>query len=172
MPILRKIAPPNLAADPQPCTREEAITRLLARGLTLAEIQAEDERAAAHHAKMLARARHWAERAGTPAAALQAPAPVAPVTPTPTTTPVVRARYHIRNWRQYNQALVRRGSLTLWLDEDTLQMWCQNTRDGQVGSPITYGNTTIQAILTLRAVFSLALRQTQGFVAHRRSLNG
>ena len=31
--------------------------------------------------------------------------------------------YRIRNWKQYNDALVRRGSLTLWVDQDTLRAW-------------------------------------------------
>ena len=31
--------------------------------------------------------------------------------------------YRIRNWKQYNDALVRRGSLTLWVDQQTLQAW-------------------------------------------------
>ena len=31
--------------------------------------------------------------------------------------------YRIRNWKQYNDALVRRGSLTLWVDQETLRAW-------------------------------------------------
>jgi hypothetical protein len=31
------------------------------------------------------------------------------------------AVYRIRNWKQYNDALVQRGSLTLWVDEATLE---------------------------------------------------
>jgi hypothetical protein len=31
--------------------------------------------------------------------------------------------YRVRNWKQYNDALVRRGSLTLWVERDTLEAW-------------------------------------------------
>ena len=31
--------------------------------------------------------------------------------------------YRLRNWSQYNQALVERGSLTVWFDEDVLDQW-------------------------------------------------
>jgi uncharacterized damage-inducible protein DinB len=68
----------------------------------------------------------------------------------------------VRNWKDYNQALIRRGSLTVWIEETTLQAWCQNMRDGQVGAPTTYSDLAIQALLTLKVVFSLPLRQTQG----------
>jgi len=36
-----------------------------------------------------------------------------------TTKPI----YRIRNGRQYNHALIRRGSLTLWVDQDTIRAW-------------------------------------------------
>ena len=56
MPIVRKVPPP-LVPDPIPqkFTREQAIERLLAHGLTLAEIQAEEEQVAAMHAVALLR---------------------------------------------------------------------------------------------------------------------
>ena len=31
--------------------------------------------------------------------------------------------YRLRNWSQYNQALVERGSLTVWFDEHVLDQW-------------------------------------------------
>jgi hypothetical protein len=34
-----------------------------------------------------------------------------------------KARYKIRNWKEYNQALVNRGSLTFWFDEDVIAAW-------------------------------------------------
>ena len=60
MPIVRKVPPP-LVPDPIPqkFTRDEAIARLLAQGLTLADIQAEEEQVAANHAVALLRARYW-----------------------------------------------------------------------------------------------------------------
>jgi IS5 family transposase len=160
MPTVTKVPPP-LGPDPTPhkFTREQAIQRLLAQGLTLADIQAEEEQLAAMHAIALLRARYWPP---TPApAAAPAAAPPAPP-PTPASPPAT-LRYRVRTWKDYNQALTRRGSLTVWIEETTLQDWCQNMRDGQVGAPTTYSDLAIQALLTLKAVFSLPLRQTQGF---------
>ena len=161
MPIVRKVAPPRIPDPiPQKFTREQAIEHLLARGLTLAEIQAEEEQIAAMHAVALLRARYWtATPASAPAPALSPPPPPSP-TPTPAPSTL---RYRVRNWKDYNQALIRRGSLTVWIEEATLQTWCQNMRDGQVGAPTTYSDLAIQALLTLKAVFCLPLRQTQGF---------
>jgi hypothetical protein len=32
-------------------------------------------------------------------------------------------RYKVRNWSEYNRALVRRGQLTLWFDESAVAAW-------------------------------------------------
>lgn len=161
MPIVRKVPAPLVPeATVTALSREEAIERLLARGLTLAEIQAEEERAAASHAVALLRARHWTT-AKDPAPA-PSPAPV-PASAVPLTPPAATLRYRVRNWKDYNQALIRRGSLTVWIEQTTLEAWSQNMRHGQVGSPTIYSDLAIQALLTLKAVFSLPLRQTQGF---------
>ena len=34
-----------------------------------------------------------------------------------------KTQYRIRNWSAYNAALVARGSLTLWVDEEALHAW-------------------------------------------------
>jgi IS5 family transposase len=159
MPIVCKVPPPAVPDPIPPRTREEAIQRLLACGLTLAEIQAEEEQAAALHAIALLRARY-----GTPPPTpAPAPAPAAPPPPpTPAPAPATR-RDRVRNWKDYNQALIRRGRLTVWIEEATLPAWCQNMRDGHVGAPTTDSDLAIQALLTLKAVFSLPLPQRQGF---------
>ena len=161
MPIVRKVSPPLIPDPiPQKFTREQAIERLLAQGLTLAEIQEEEEQVAAMHAVALLRARYWTASPAPPPAPAASPSPPPPPTSTPAPATL---RYRVRNWKDYNQALIRRGSLTVWIEETTLQAWCQNMRDGLVGAPTTYSDLAIQALLTLKAVFSLPLRQTQGF---------
>lgn len=161
MPSVRKVPPP-LLPDPTPrkLTREEAIARLLAKGLTLEEIEEEECRAAALHAAALVRARYWSKQATPPT-----PAPPATAPTPPTAAPVnsTKLRYHVRNWKQYTQALKQRASLTLWMEQETMQAWYGNMREGKVGHPTTYADTAIRAILTLKAVFCLPLRQTQGF---------
>ena len=32
-------------------------------------------------------------------------------------------RYRIRNWREYNRALINRGRLTVWFDEHAIAAW-------------------------------------------------
>ena len=161
MPTVQKVPPPRVPDPiPQKFTREEAIERLLAQGLTLADIQAEEEQVAAMHAIARLRARYWTPTQAPAAARAAPPLAVPPPTPVP---PAATLRYRVRNWKDYNQALIRRGSLTVWIEETTLQACCQNMRDGQVGAPTTSSDLAIQALLTLKAVFSLPLRQTQGF---------
>lgn len=43
--------------------------------------------------------------------------------------------YRIRNWKQYNKALVNRGSLTLWFDKNSIDVWHPSTSSGQRGRP-------------------------------------
>ena len=80
MPTFRKVPPPMVPDPiPQKFTREQAIARLLAQGLTLADIQAEEEQLAAMHAIALLRARY-----GTPT---QAPAVAPQAGTTPAASP-------------------------------------------------------------------------------------
>ena len=72
--------------------------------------------------------------------------------------------YRIRNWKEYNKALVARGSLTVWFDVDSIANWKNDTRTGKRGRPQEYSDLAIQCCLTLKAVFKLPLRATQGFV--------
>src|SRR5512143_660332 len=75
--------------------------------------------------------------------------------------PAKKATYRIRNWAEYDRALVRRGSLTIWVDEQALPDW--NYRGpAHWGGQYVYSDTAIQCLLTLRAVFHLPLRATQG----------
>src|SRR5919202_5835345 len=74
-----------------------------------------------------------------------------------------RARYRIRNWREYDAGLKRRGDLTLWLDEAAIAGW-RAPRRTTPGGQASYSNLAIELVLTLRLVFHLALRQAEGFV--------
>lgn len=76
-----------------------------------------------------------------------------------------KATYRIKNWAEYNKALVQRGSLTIWFHEDILETWKKPTQTGNPGHPFEYSDLAIECALTLKAVYGLALRQTQGFLA-------
>src|SRR5262245_29644243 len=75
-----------------------------------------------------------------------------------------KARMSVRNWRQYNESLVARGSITLWFDEETLAAWYHENDACKRGRPFTYSDTTVELFLTIRELFKLPYRQTEGFV--------
>ena len=72
--------------------------------------------------------------------------------------------YRIRNWPAYNAALIGRGSLTLWVDEEAIRSW-RYTGPPQRGAQYHYADTAIRCGLTLRAVYHLALRAAEGLAA-------
>jgi hypothetical protein len=83
------------------------------------------------------------------------------------TNPKAKPRYRLRNWREYNAALVRRGSLTLWCDRATLAGWvARGDPDAprRRGRPRTYSDLAITCMLTLQAVYHLPLRAAEGLM--------
>jgi Transposase DDE domain len=83
-----------------------------------------------------------------------------------------RSRFRTRNWREYNAALVQRGSLNLWVDEAVLEVWRNHERTGQRGAPRTYTDTAISTSLTLKVVYRLPLRATEGLLSSLLKLMG
>jgi hypothetical protein len=75
-----------------------------------------------------------------------------------------RRRYRIRNWRDYNSALVRRGSLTLWVEQSAVDKWRDTAAPVRRGRRRLYSDLAIACALTLREVYGLPLRATQGLV--------
>ena len=75
-----------------------------------------------------------------------------------------KRQYRIRNWSEYNAALVQRGSLTLWVDEAAVADWHNHQRSGQPGKPRTYSELAITCMATLQVVYHLPLRATQGLL--------
>src|SRR5918997_1083389 len=85
-----------------------------------------------------------------------------PVRPNPNRPKRFRARYRIRNWREYEAGLQRRGDLTLWLDEAAVAGW-HAPRRTTPGGQARYSDLAIELALMLRLVFHLAPRQAEGF---------
>ena len=74
-------------------------------------------------------------------------------------------RYRIRNWPEYNRALINRGRLTVWFDEQAIRAW-RNTEPGQgPGAPRIYSDLAIDCALVFKAVYHLSLRAAQGFLS-------
>jgi DDE family transposase len=78
--------------------------------------------------------------------------------------PVKKQQYRIRNWHQYNKALVQRGSLTIWIDTHSTDAWLDCDLPARRGRRRTYTDAAILCALSLREVYHLPLRATQGLV--------
>ncbi len=72
--------------------------------------------------------------------------------------------YRIRNWSEYNKALVKRGSVTLWVDTASLESWLNTLPSGRRGASCLYSSAAIECALMVQSVFGLPLRATQGFL--------
>jgi hypothetical protein len=74
-----------------------------------------------------------------------------------------KSLYRIRNWKTYNASLVARGSVTVWISDDVKAGWLHQEPQQQ-GHPMIFSDTAIEAALTIRSVYHLPLRQTEGFL--------
>ena len=45
-----------------------------------------------------------------------------------------KQQYRILNWKEYNQALINRGSLNFWLDETVISEWYNPKKNGKQGA--------------------------------------
>ena len=78
--------------------------------------------------------------------------------------PKYKKRYRVANWRAYERGLRARGDVTVWFADETLSTWTPPPTRCRGGQP-RYSNLAILTALTLRMLFHLPLRQTEGFVA-------
>ncbi len=75
------------------------------------------------------------------------------------------------NWAEYDAALRQRGSLTVWFSEEAIEGWKAAARRTP-GGQASYSDLAITTALLLRAVFRLALRQTEGLIGSVLQLLG
>ena len=76
---------------------------------------------------------------------------------------IPKQKHKLINWREYDASLRQRGSLTVWFTDDAIEGWRAAPRTTPGGQP-WYSSLAILTALTLRAVFRLALRQTEGLI--------
>src|SRR5690348_14747573 len=76
---------------------------------------------------------------------------------------IPKARYRVANWPEYDAALVRRGSITVWLTEEAVEAWHAPSTGERGGQPV-YSEIAIETGLALRLVFHQPLRQTEGLL--------
>lgn len=73
--------------------------------------------------------------------------------------------YRVRNWKDYNRSLINRGNLTIWFSDDVVKNWYQKPQENNKrGRTFIYSDTYIELALTIRSLFHLPLRATQGFL--------
>lgn len=70
-------------------------------------------------------------------------------------------KYKTTNWSAYNEALRRRGSLTVWFDPDMVRKPPPTRKRGR---QLSFSDAAIQTCLTMKVLFGMPLRQTTGFV--------
>jgi hypothetical protein len=84
---------------------------------------------------------------------------------------VPKQRFRATNWAEYDAALRGRGSLTVRFTDAAIAAWKAEPRATRGGQP-RYSELAITTALTLRAVFRLALRQTEGLIGSIINLLG
>jgi hypothetical protein len=82
---------------------------------------------------------------------------------------IPKARYKIEN--EYDAALRRRGSLTVWVTPEAIAAWVP-AATGWRGRPRSYSDVAIEAGLMLRLAFGRPWRQTEGLLGSIMDLLG
>lgn len=77
---------------------------------------------------------------------------------------MARKSYRVCNWKNYNRSLVARGSLTFWFNEEVVNGWYSVAEKKQRGRQRYYADMVFVCGLTLRQLFRLPLRATQGLL--------
>src|SRR3954470_14868207 len=85
--------------------------------------------------------------------------------------PFPKARYRVKNWREYDQALQERGSLTLWVTPEALAAW-HAPQTGRRGRSPFYSDLAIETGHLLRLAFGRPWRQTEGLLRSVMTLLG
>lgn len=77
--------------------------------------------------------------------------------------PKYKTAYRVKNWHEYDQSLRDRGNIMLWISQDAIDAWTP-PMTGKRGAQPVYSDTAIETALSLRLLFRLPLRQTEGFL--------
>ena len=84
---------------------------------------------------------------------------------------IPKQKHKVTNWREYDASLRQRGSLTVWFSDEAIAAWRAEPRTTR-GGQASYSPLAITTGLTIRAVFRLALRQTEGLIGSLIGLLG
>jgi hypothetical protein len=84
---------------------------------------------------------------------------------------IAKQRHRVTNSASYDAALRQRGSLTVWFTDAAIAAWKAEPRTTR-GGQSRFSALAIATALTLRSVFRLALRQTEGLIGSIIALLG
>ena len=84
---------------------------------------------------------------------------------------IAKQKYRVSNWAAYNESLRQRGDLTIWVSGEVSCLWSASRRISRGGQP-KYSDLAIRLCLSLRVVYALPLRQTQGLMRSVAALMG
>ena len=84
---------------------------------------------------------------------------------------IPRQKHKVTNWADYDASLRQRGSLSVWFTDEAIVAWKAQPRTTRGGQP-WYSELAILTALTLRTVFRLAYRQTEGLIGSLMDLLG
>lgn len=74
-----------------------------------------------------------------------------------------KSKWRVTNWAEYDRALVQRGNLTVWFDEEFVRHHWRPAPSGKKGAPMKYSDRAIQVLLMIKATFHLPYRALEGF---------
>lgn len=73
-------------------------------------------------------------------------------------------KYKVRNWKAYNEGLINRGRIDIWIEQGELDKWNQPPRNGKQGRPRKYSDAAILMCLVVKKIYHLSLRGCRGFM--------
>lgn len=72
-----------------------------------------------------------------------------------------KKKYKVRNWKEYDKSLIKRGALDVYIEKSVLDNWYAKP-NGKRGAQLVYSDDAIRLTLQFGKVFSQRLRQTEG----------
>ena len=83
-----------------------------------------------------------------------------------------KVSYKVRNWKDYNTSLCKRGSLTIWIEDSVLKEWESLKEKKKVVGEVVYSASIITCCLLVKINYKLRLRQSTGFLSSLFQLFG
>ena len=84
---------------------------------------------------------------------------------------IKKARHKVTSWAHYNDALRRRGDISIGFAKNAIDPW-RPAKTGGRGRPLECSDHAIDTAMLIRQVFKLALRQTEGLMTFHCASNG